>query len=709
MKRLAITFFWLLMFLFMHATNYYVDGGVAVSGNGLSWQSAWKTIAEANNHDLQPGDIVWVKDGSYAEGLNPSKSGAEIIPLSTGVVISQNWVCFPESVDLSAVDLAAHPGEYYLYVFRSWKSNNGVYRISQVNSGTRCVKVEGYSFMSESGIEGDSAYLSASIGRPVIFRNGATDPQNQRVVLDVSSTNIWSVGYISPGLKYIIIDGIDMTGSKNGGGWHLQSCSFNAVINSRIYNMGTVSNSGAPGVFINGNLTQGHASYNLIINNEIFNTPHEGVYIGSGGQPNPQAANQTHYNHIIGNRIYTSGSNPNAKLENAIDIKEYNKGNVAERNLIGPYQLSTPWNGAIDIVHHASHTLVYNNTFMNVSKGNGPSYYYIIGINNDATRNYVYNNLIYNDNQGTGYLYGISIKSTNLTNSYIAHNTIYNLPYGLLLDNSTGNSTTIANNIIHCNTSITNWSNNNLTLLHNLYLNAPGSYSTEPGRLIGNANFIDPINSDFRLTQASSLAVNTGTLLNPAVLLDFNLLPRDAYPDRGAFELPTHLQLPHTIVNLGDELCEGASGSLIVQQGLTIHSGSLTLIAAEKIILMPNINVNAGGHLHAYISNQLCENIIRHSPVHKHDNPNQPIDFTNMICQVYPNPVKDLLSLGCTYFTAESESLWLIYTSSGILVLKKHKKGSDSAIVDVSHLRPGIYFLHIKSADTSRMMRFVKI
>jgi len=512
--------------------EFFVDGSVSSSGNGLSWATAWKTITEANSYDLQPGNIVWIKNGTYIEGFYPTKSGAEIISPKTGVVIIDNKIIFPVGTNLSGVDVATYPGEYYVYVYRSWKSNNGVFRIIEVNENERYVRVDNADFIDENGVSGDAKFLSASIGRPVVFRNGADDPENERVVLDVSSTNINTIAYMQ-GKNYLIIDGIDLTGSKNYGGWHIVSSNHNAIMNCRIYDMGTVSQSGAPGILIEGNTTTGSATYNIIINNEIFNTPYEGVYIGKGGGTASQ--NHTNYNHVIGNRIYTSGTAGHAKMENAIDFKEYNTGNLAERNVIGPYQLSTAWNGAIDIVHHASAILVYNNIFKNVIKGSSSDYYYVIGVNNDAANNYIFNNIIFNENSGSGLLYGLSIKSTNLTNSYIAHNTIYNLPYGLLLDNSAGNSTTIANNIIQCTNSITNWSSNNLTLRNNLYLNTPGSYASEPGRQIGNARFLAPQNGDFRVS-STSLAVNNGYNALPNMGFDFNLVARNSTPTIGAFE-----------------------------------------------------------------------------------------------------------------------------------------------------------------------------
>jgi len=539
-------------FFITYSTNYYVDASVISSGDGLSWQTAWKHISNATQHSLLPGDVIWIKDGTYSEPIYIQTSGEEIISLTTGIYISGNRVYFPSTVDLSTINLALHQNQYYLYLFRSMISNNGVYNILSVNNIENYVTIDNL-LLNEQGVIGDIYSLSASIGRPIIFKNASENPETNRVILDLSSTDYCSAGYIGKYLNnydanpvnYVIVDGIDLTGSKHCGGWHIQSSNFNVIRNSKIYNMGTVSQSSAVGILINGNANR-PAMYNLIINNEIFNTPHEGIYIGAGWHP--QYNNHSHFNHLINNAIYTIGSSGNAKLENAIDIKEYNIGNVIERNTIGPFQLVSSWNGALDIVHNASYTLAYGNIFRNITKPSGSSYYYIIGINDNATNNYIYNNLIYNESLYTGNLFGMSIKSTNLSNSYVAHNTIYNLPRGLLLDDDSNNSIIIANNIIHCNTPLVNWTSGNLTLSHNLYSSNPSSYGSEPGRLVGNPHFNDISNFDFGLSDESILAIDASVSLNPPVLFDILRQERDTNPDRGAFEFQSLLTLPIQII-----------------------------------------------------------------------------------------------------------------------------------------------------------------
>lgn len=542
MKFKILTVVFLLQINLIFATNYYVDGSVSTTGNGLSWATAWKTISEATSFNLQAGDCVYIKNGTYVEGLYLNKSGSEIVPITSGISISNNRIYFPPTTDLSTIDLTLNPDEYYIYIYRSWKSNNGFFKIMQVNNLAHYIEVQNPDFINETGTVGDFYALSASIGQPIIFKNGSSNPQSERVLLDVSTTNIYTIAalgnfydpnnsYDAYPIDYNIIDGIDLTGSKQGGGWHIQCSNFNVITNCKVYNTGTVSLDNAGGILINGNETR-TAKYNIIINNEIFNTPYEAIYIGAGGHP--QYNNHTNFNHIIGNKLYTQGNAPNAKMENAVDIKEFNYGNVVESNIIGDFQLSTIYNGAIDVVHDAHHTLVYNNTLKNITKGNVNDVYFTISVNENADSSYIYNNLIYNQVLGGGLHFAFYLACDNNTNSYVCHNTVYNYANGILTA-SGGIGFTVANNIIVSPNPIEAWSED-FIFSNNLYTTIPNYFLTEPNRKVGNPNFEDVLNNDFRLTAGSTLAIDSAVTLTPVIVLDKNLYNRSNPNDIGAYE-----------------------------------------------------------------------------------------------------------------------------------------------------------------------------
>jgi len=343
-------------------TIYYVDSNISSSGDGLTWGSAIKTITEAVDKNLIPGDLVFIKPGIYPEQINFTKSGSEILPVTNGVSVnSENRINFPTGTDLSVIDLMTNPNQSYAYVYRSYNSNNGYFKIISVNDNEDYIIVENGKFINESGTVGDYDKLSCSIARPIIFKKYSSNPETERVEVNISSKpNAYTVMYIGTYINdydaipcnFMIIDGLDLTGSQIGGGLHIQDSKNNVFSNAKVYDLQ------ASGILINGNSVE-PANYNIIMNAQIFNTPYEGIYIGAGG--NTENRNYTNYNHIIGCSIYTSGSSQNAKLENAIEIKEYNIGNVLESNYIHDFKLQTQGNGAINLKGLSKKSLVYNN------------------------------------------------------------------------------------------------------------------------------------------------------------------------------------------------------------------------------------------------------------------------------------------------------------------------------------------------------------
>lgn len=533
-------------------TARYVDAAAPSGGNGLSWATAWRTIGAATAAQLPAGTTVYIRPGVYAETIALRGSGAQVIPPQTGVSVQGPTVTFPIGTDLSTVDLDAHPDEYYLYLARSLQGNHGVFKIVGVNVAARTVTVEGQSFHPEAGVAGDATRLSAAIGRPVIYRNA--DPTAGRVILDASSisgacTVLYIGGYIDPyhatPANFNLLEGLDVTGSPQCGGVHIQNSSFNVIRNSRIYEHQGV------GALIAGSDVA--AQYNYLIHNQIWNTPAEGVYIGAGGYG--AAYNNTHYNHILDNEIFVQGTATNARLENAVDIKAYNRGNVVVGNVMRDFDLLSPGNGAIDIRPAAHHTLVYGNIFRNIGRGSSSGTYYVVNLYPETTGVLIYNNLIYRTAPRQDGVFAINLHANQTSAVLVAHNTIYQLAGGLLLQYSTpdgngsDNGITVANNL-WANIGgplLEEWTWNGaaegtFTVHHNIFPAPPTRYAPPPA-FIGAATFIHAPGGDLRLA-TGSLGINQGTLLTPHIARDLALIRRDAAPDIGAFEYVQRVFLP---------------------------------------------------------------------------------------------------------------------------------------------------------------------
>ncbi|MBD3374016.1 hypothetical protein GF406_03185, partial [candidate division KSB1 bacterium] len=293
------------------------------------------------------------------------------------------------------------------------------------------------------------------------------------------------------------------TGSQNGSGLHLQSSNYNAYMNSRVYEQA------GTGILVAGNSTR-PATYNFILNNTIYNTPFEGVYVGSGG--NGQSQNHAHFTHVIDNDISTQGSGPNALMENAIDLKEYNDYGVAEGNFCHDYAIVSGGNGALDIRNDKTGTLVYDNTFKDITT-TGSTYNGVVTVHSDNQDLAIWNNIFYNTSAHSDKLYAVRIEGDNHAGTLIAHNSIYNLHRGILLEDYGGSlDVSVMNNIWQTNdTEISEWgSTGRFTFSHNLYAGNPWTYESEPGRQIGSANWTEPDNGDFTLTAYSTLAIDQG-------------------------------------------------------------------------------------------------------------------------------------------------------------------------------------------------------
>jgi parallel beta-helix repeat protein len=94
-----------------HAATYYVD---ATNGNdpndGLSTESAWKTIHKVNGTNFNPGDSILFKRGeTWREQLNVRSSGEEGNPITFGAYgeVITGWSLYDEEKNIYVADVAS--------------------------------------------------------------------------------------------------------------------------------------------------------------------------------------------------------------------------------------------------------------------------------------------------------------------------------------------------------------------------------------------------------------------------------------------------------------------------------------------------------------------------------------------------------------------------------------------------------------------------
>lgn len=464
--------------------TYYVAPNGNDSNPGTE-SEPWQTIQKAAD-TLQPGETVYIRGGTYTGTVSFRESGIERQPVSNVNLIQGNRAVFGSSlIGVSAGD--------YLYVYRSWQSNNGAFRIAAV--GSDYIEVEGTPFVDEA------LNVLASIATPIIFQAypGETltvDPNGARNALMFGS---W--GSPSSGVSYNIIDGISVTRSDSAGVNILYS-SHNVIRNCKIYD------NDAPGIYIIDN-----SQYTLIENCEITDNgrdqPGEGAYIGKA--PDDGGNDTSHYTHIIHSHFHHTDTNE------AVDIKPNIRGTVVEGCLFESN--ASRW-GTVN-VGGAGDGLVYGNIIrdsLTAQEWSGNIYV-------TCPNAMIFNNVVY----GSPNLDGIYLFPP-ATGTKIYHNTIYKTEMGIGFDGSVP-AVEIRNNIFSQNVRQIEGQFGSV-IDYNLFDGPSNVYGNNS--IQADPKFVNP-GSDFRLQDVSP-AVDAGTNVGIMMDLDGNPRPQGTGYDIGAYE-----------------------------------------------------------------------------------------------------------------------------------------------------------------------------
>jgi hypothetical protein len=541
-------------------TTWWVDGAVAASGTGLSEGSPLKTITEATNKPLTPGDEVLIKPNTYNEALIIKSNGSEIVPVKYGVTLSDtNKITFPAGTDLSCVSPQSYPGKYFAYVFRSWKCNSGAYPILSVNDAQDYVIVSNAAFIPETGASGDTSLVQAAIGLPVIYKKFATNPETERVIVNNNNiANSRAICYVGTPIgangtagdsataaNYNIIDGLDLRGSAAFKfGLRIQSSSFNVFKNGWIYNLDTV------GVYVSGSSAK-PAKYNILSDNKIYNTKRRAIKVGRHGGLTSNA-NYAWHTLIKGNEVYVQddANTSNDSLWNALDVHQSTAFTMIEGNTFRNYNSKSAGKGAVEIWNNARKTLVSCNFFKDIGKlVNGINA--LIYIRNSSLNINVFNNVLLNSSIVNDDIYAFRINAQGHSNSNLVYNTVLNVDNGFHLDDSGTPAPTfrLQNNIMHINHAgggvyFTNvGTTGRYTVSNNCYPTQPTTvgqpYHTETGRQVGDPLFVNPsfFSSPHGVQlKTGSICLGTGTPVT-GITRDFSRISRNATtPSIGAFE-----------------------------------------------------------------------------------------------------------------------------------------------------------------------------
>jgi hypothetical protein len=529
--------------------TYYVDAAVSSSGDGLSWGTAKKTITEAANLPLKPGEQVLIRPATYNEKVTIKSDGGFAVWPQTGVILSDtNKITFPATASLSCVDLVSYPDQFYAYVYRSWNSNNGYYKVIEVNDASHFVRVSGASFIPETGTANLKSKVMASVGRPIVYKKDPAASESQRVIVDASGLGaINDIFYIGiPGANpqttadscnFNIIEGIDITCGTNTNivkGLHIQCSAYNTFARGKIYSCTGI------GAIVTG-LSAKQAKYNIIQNNEIYNTPTQGVLLGF--TTTAVGNNFSNFNHVIDNNLYLSGTGTLARFNNAVKVGYGDKSNVVDGNNFHDIKIFTGENGALLVESKADSTLAYGNIFRNIGKDAANSgVNACIMINDSINKSYTFNNVIYTDDTVTNAVYAFRVDGKKHSGSNLCFNTVYKIDNGFYLEDN--NITTIDfgihDNII--SPTVTGITNSGTTgrfiVTYNLFRTSPGApYASGTGQVFGDPLFLDPNGpSMYGLTLMPGSPALVAGLTITNISRDYLKKSRTSPPTMGAFD-----------------------------------------------------------------------------------------------------------------------------------------------------------------------------
>ena len=174
----------------------------------------------------------------------------------------------------------------------------------------------------------------------------------------------------------------------------------------------------------------------------------------------------------------------------------------------------------------------------------------------------------------------------------------------------------------------------------------------------------------------------------------------------------TNIDIGTGITNCYDALqvltVAGGGNTFTVEDG-----GSVTLVAGERILILPGARVISGGYLHGYIatdghfcgtsSNPLVASVQAEDTLL-----NEPL-LKDKLIKIYPNPTTDLVRIELSSPEDVKNVIHIvIYSIQGQTLLTRDVNGASGCQFSLSGRAVGVYIVHAWTEDTSEITRIVK-
>ncbi len=220
----------------------------------------------------------------------------------------------------------------------------------------------------------------------------------------------------------------------------------------------------------------------------------------------------------------------------------------------------------------------------------------------------------------------------------------------------------------------------------------------------------DPAFTWFNISAGTSMNNDTYVKSNPAnivnTLASFNINTT----------LPENKTLADITVQPGQPVCYNAIRHLIVAGNGTLFKvlsgGNVTLIAGEKISLMPGTTVNQGGYVHGYITEtwNFCGG--QNAPIVANNSENGlktgVPESAVASAKIYPNPTSGIFALETVNFSAATPVQVTLFSILGEITTQMQIDHVGPVTLSLEGKPTGIYILRIKQGSTLEYLKVIK-
>ena len=560
-----------------YATTYYVD---ATNGNdfnnGLSPETAWKTISKVNSMNFKPGDTILFKRGEiWREQLIVPSSGTEGNPITFGAYgegekpIIHGGIIIPND---------------------NWNGPdaNGVYSYTYTRT-IIFIAEDGEPLKKASDATcADGNWYWNDVNNILYYKPTSGDPSNH-VVERISDARCIN----ADNRQHIVCENLHLNLCYAG----VSGSAFAQSIIDIVVSNCEISKCRMGILFFARN---GHDNSNIILSNNVLTNNGESIYFSSLGA---LGGTEKNIGHIIENNvIQDTGYATSSLFWNDIidgDVEAMGFQNLNNSEVIGNQIIGGAPNGGIVVWTNPSSTSDSNSFLRNYIKD-------VLGagliLGSYATNNTIAYNIIVNCGLGGPHPRGgIRLGICSTTGNKVYNNTligndwnIYVYPNGdyySIKNNISFNPVyghiakegEIANNIFDYNDYYPDTGNK--FCLNGIRYNFEGWKDTsfqDAFSIVENPMFVDVVNNNFHL-QSNSLCINKGTDVGLTEDMEGN--PVDYAPDIGAYE---YSELNHTEIHVYSQPSSNPTPEILANGS----DSPITLSQADTLTLTISLKNN---------------------------------------------------------------------------------------------------------------------